>query len=42
MNLLLVVPGLAFVLFQAIGLDRSFTQALIVTQSQVSSVLTVK
>jgi alpha-1,3-mannosyltransferase len=39
MNLLLVVPGLAFVLLQAIGLDRSITQALIVTQSQVRNLV---
>lgn len=34
MNLLLVVPGLAFVLLQALGVDRSITQAMIVAQSQ--------
>jgi alpha-1,3-mannosyltransferase len=34
MNLLLIAPGLAFILLQALGFDRSFTQALIVSQSQ--------
>jgi hypothetical protein len=35
MNLLLIVPGLAFVILQGLGLDRSITQALIVAQAQV-------
>lgn len=35
MNVLLVVPGLAFVLLQALGVDRCVTQGLIVSQSQV-------
>jgi hypothetical protein len=35
MNLLLVVPGLAMMLLQGIGLDKSITQALIIAQSQV-------
>jgi len=34
MNVLLVVPGLAFILLQGLGVDRSITQALIVAQSQ--------
>jgi alpha-1,3-mannosyltransferase len=34
MNVLLAVPGIAFVLLQSIGVDRSITQALIVAQSQ--------
>ena len=39
MNILLVIPGLAFVFLQAIGFDRSVTQGLLVTQSQVSILL---
>jgi alpha-1,3-mannosyltransferase len=34
MNVLLVVPALAFISLQALGVDRSITQALIVAQSQ--------
>jgi alpha-1,3-mannosyltransferase len=34
MNLLLVIPGLGFVFLQALGIDRSVTQALIIAQSQ--------
>jgi alpha-1,3-mannosyltransferase len=37
MNALLIVPGVAFILLQALGVDRSVTQAMIVAQSQVSS-----
>jgi len=35
MNLLLVLPAMGFVLLQAIGQERSITQALVVAQTQV-------
>jgi alpha-1,3-mannosyltransferase len=34
MNILLVVPALAFIFLQSLGVDRSITQVLIVLQSQ--------
>jgi hypothetical protein len=36
MNLLLVLPGLGFIFLQALGIDRSITQALVISQTQVS------
>jgi len=35
MNLLLVLPAMGFVLLQAIGQERSITQALVIAQTQV-------
>jgi len=35
MNLLLMLPAMGFVLLQAIGQERSITQALVIAQTQV-------
>ncbi|KAF2672422.1 Lethal(2)neighbour of Tid protein [Microthyrium microscopicum] len=34
MNIILIIPGLAFIFLQGLGVDRSFTQGLIMLQSQ--------
>ena len=36
MSVLLSVPGVAFILLQAIGLERSITMSLLIAQTQVS------
>jgi alpha-1,3-mannosyltransferase len=36
MNLLLVLPPLGFIFLQALGIDRSVTQTLLISQTQVS------
>jgi alpha-1,3-mannosyltransferase len=37
MNVLLVLPALAFVFLQGLGIDRSVTQGILISQDQVNN-----